>query len=152
MTLPATGTPAPDFTLPSTSGQPVSLFSLRGRKVLLAFFPAVFTRVCDAELCGFRDDFSDFTAADATVVPISTDTTERQREFKEAERLPMDLLSDADGRVSRQYGVYQEKRNRSERAYVLIDRDGMVRWRHVEEHGGFRRENAELLAEIAKLS
>lgn len=152
MTLPASGAPAPEFTLPSTSGQPVSLASLRGRNVLLAFFPAVFTRVCDVELCSFRDDFSDFTAADAIVVPISTDTTERQQEFKQAERLPMELLSDSDGRVSRQYGVYEEKRNRSRRAYVLIDRDGTVRWSHVEEHGGFRRENAELLAEIAKLS
>ncbi len=152
MTLPANGTRATDFTLPATSGQPLSLSSLRGRSVLLAFFPAVFTRVCDVELCSFRDDFSDFTAADAIVVPISTDTTERQQEFKETERLPMELLSDSDGRVSRQYGVFEEKRNRSKRAYVLVDRDGIVRWSHVEEHGGFRRENAELLAEIAKLS
>ncbi len=152
MTLPAVGAPAPDFTLPSTSGQPVSLSSLRGRNVLLAFFPAVFTRVCDAELCSFRDDFSEFASADTTVVPISTDPTGRQLEFKSAERLPMDLLSDADGAVSRQYGVFDAKRNRSNRAYVLVDRAGLVRWVHAEEHGGFRRENSELLSEIARLS
>ena len=151
MTLPATGAPAPDFTLPSTSGQPVSLSSLRGRNVLLAFFPAVFTRVCDAELCSFRDDFSEFANGDTAVVPISTDTTERQEEFKSAERLPIDLLSDADGAVSRAYGVFDAKRGRSNRAYVLLDREGIVRWAHAEEHGGHRRENEELLAEIAKL-
>lgn len=152
MTLPAIGVPAPDFTLPSTAGHPVSLSSLRGRRVLLAFFPAVFTRVCDAELCSFRDEFSEFASADTAVVPISTDPTERQQEFKSAERLPMDLLSDVDGAVSRAYGVFDAKRSRSNRAYVLLDRDGIVRWVHAEEHGGHRRENAELLAEIEKLS
>ena len=151
MTLPATGAPAPEFTLPSTSGQPVSLSSFRGRNVLLAFFPAVFTRVCDAELCSFRDDFSEFANGDTAVVPISTDTTERQEEFKSAERLPMDLLSDVDGSASRAYGVFDAKRGRSNRAYVLLDREGIVRWAHAEEHGGHRRENEELLAEIAKL-
>jgi peroxiredoxin len=152
MTLPVAGTPAPDFTLSSTAGRPVALSGLRGRNVLLAFFPAVFTRVCDAELCGFRDDFSDFASADTVVVPISTDSIERQQEFRSAERLPMDLLSDADGAVSREYGVFDAKRGRSNRAYVLIDGTGIVRWVHAEEHGGYRRENAELLAEIAKLS
>jgi peroxiredoxin len=63
----------------------------------------------------------------------------------------MDLLSDADGTVSRQYGVFDTRRSRSNRAYVLVDRDGVVRWGHAEEHGGHRRENAELLAEIARL-
>ena len=151
MTLPAPGAPAPGFTLPSTSGREVSLASIRGRNVLLAFFPAVFTRVCDAELCSFRDDFSEFATADTIVVPISTDSTERQREFKDSEKLPMDLLSDADGRVSRQYGVFVEARSRANRAYFLIDRDGIVRWAHVEEHPGKSRTNAEILAEIEKL-
>lgn len=152
MTLPLAGAPAPDFTLPSTSGQQVSLASLRGRTVLLAFFPEVFTRVCTVELCSFRDEFSDFAAAAAVVVPISTDPVDRQREFKEAERLPMDLLSDKGGVVSRRYGVFVEKRGRSNRAYFLIDRDGVLRWAHAEQHGGYRRENAELLAEIGKIS
>ena len=152
MTLPATGAPAPDFTLLSTSGQPVSLASLRGRMVLLAFFPEVFTKVCTVELCSFRDEFSEFATAETAVVPISTDAVERQREFKEAEGLPMDLLSDEGGVVSRRYGVFVEKRGRSNRAYFLIDRDGILRWAHAEQHGGYRRENAELLAEIAKLS
>ena len=152
MTLPPTGAPAPDFTLPSTSGQPVSLASLRGRTVLLAFFPEVFTRVCTAQLCSFRDEFSDFATAATAVVPISTDSVDRQREFKEAERLPMDLLSDEDGAVSRRYGVFVEKRGRSNRAYFLIDRDGILQWAHAEQHGGYRRENAELLAEIGKIS
>jgi peroxiredoxin len=151
MSLPAAGAAAPDFTLPSTGGTPVSLASLRGHRVLLAFFPAVFTRVCNAELCNFRDDFSEFASADTVVVPISTDSIERQNEYRAAERLPMELLSDAGGDVSRRYGVLDEARGRSHRAYVLVDREGIVRWAHAEEHGGFRRENAELLAEIAKL-
>lgn len=152
MSLPAAGAPAPQFALPSTAGTPVSLASLRGHRVLLAFFPAVFTRVCNAELCNFRDDFTEFATADTVVLPISTDTVERQNEYRTSEGLPMDLLSDTGGEVSRRYGVFDERRGRSNRAYVLIDRDGIVRWAHAEEHGGHRRENAELLAEIAKLT
>ena len=152
MALPPAGSYAPDFALPSTSGAVTSLASLRGRNVLLAFFPAAFTRVCTIEMCSFRDDIAQFASADTVVLPISVDPVQRLLEFRNTERLPMELLSDPDGEVSRRYGVYVAERGVSNRAYVLIDRGGTVRWTLAEEHGGHRRENAELLAEIAKLA
>jgi peroxiredoxin len=69
--LPAVGTEAPDFTLPSTAGADVTLSSLRGRPVLLAFFPAAFTSVCTAEMCALSEDYAAFEEAGAVVLPIS---------------------------------------------------------------------------------
>ena len=149
---PAVGTVAPDFTLPSTSGEKVALSSFRGRQpVLLAFFPLAFTSTCTAEMCAFRDDYGEFEARGVTVLPISVDATPSLKAYKEQYGLRTELLSDFRREVARAYGVLNEERFHSQRAYFLIDRDGIVRWAHVEEHGGFRRENAEILAEIAKL-
>lgn len=150
--VPAAGEVAPDFTLPSTAGGTVTLSSFRGqRNVLLAFFPAAFTSVCTTEMCAFRDDYDAFTGRDVVVLPISVDNTPSLREYKAKYELPVDLLSDLKREVSSAYGVLLPDRFVSNRAYFLIDRDGIVRWAHVEEHGGKRRENAEILAEIAKL-
>ena len=149
---PQVGDAAPDFTLPSTSGQPVTLSSLRGSKhVLLAFFPAAFTSVCTAELCAFSEDFDQFRGRDVEVFPISVDAVPSLREYRAKYGMQVDLLSDFRREVSAAYGVLNPERFNSRRSYFLIDRQGIVRWAHIEEHGGFRRENAELLAEIAKL-
>jgi peroxiredoxin len=72
MAMPPVGTPAPDFTLPSTSGQSVTLSALKGKKVLLAFFPLAFTSTCTAELCAFSEDYSRFQGADSVVLPIAS--------------------------------------------------------------------------------
>jgi peroxiredoxin len=149
--IPTPGHPAPDFTLPSTSGEQVTLSALRGRIVLLAFFPAAFTRVCTTEVCAFSEDFDAFASADVVVLPISVDATPSLKAYKSQYDLHVDLLSDFRRDVSRAYGVLNEERFNAKRSYFLIDREGIVRWAHVEEHGGFRRENAELLAEVAKL-
>ena len=149
--LPAVGSAAPDFTLPSTSGSEVTLSKLRGKNVLLAFFPLAFTRVCTAEMCSFTEDYGAFRDASTEVLPISVDSIPTLKEFKSKERISVDLLSDFKREVSRRYGTLLEDRFHSNRAYVLIDRDGIVRWTFAEETTGNRRENAELLERIRAL-
>ncbi len=151
MPLPTVGTPAPDFTLPSTSGQPVTLSALRGKNVLLAFFPLAFTSTCTAELCAFSDDFSKFQDANTVVLPISVDAVPSLKEFKAKERMTVDLLSDFKREVSRTYDVLLEDKFFSKRAYVVIDRAGVIRWTHEERELGHRRDDAELLAQLASL-
>jgi peroxiredoxin len=151
MPLPAVGSVAPDFTLPSTSGSDVTLSQLRGQNVLLAFFPLAFTRVCTREMCAFTEDYSRFQDANTVVLPISVDSVPTLKEFKAKERIGIDLLSDFKREVSRRYGTLLEDKFFSKRAYVVIDRQGVVRWTHAEEVTSTRREDAELLAELAKL-
>ncbi len=145
------GTPAPDFTLASTSGADVTLSALRGRPVLLAFFPLAFTSTCTAELCAFTDDHSAFEEAGVQVLPISVDAVPSLRAFKAKERLAVDLLSDFRREVSRRYGTLLEDRFYSNRAYVLIDGSGIVRWTHAEETPKDRRDSAELLTQVRAL-
>ena len=152
MPLPAAGAPAPDFTLPSTGGQPVTLGSLRGKNVLLAFFPLAFTSTCTAELCAISEDYGRFQDGNTVVLPISVDSVPTLREFKAKERITVELLSDFKREVSRLYGVLNDEKFYSNRAYVLIDGAGITRWAHQESNNGERRENSELLAELARLS
>jgi peroxiredoxin len=150
-TLPAVGSRAPDFTLPSTSGTDVTLSKLKGRNVLLAFFPLAFTSVCTAEMCAFSADYGQFRSANTDVLPISVDSVPTLKEFKAKERLTVDLLSDFKREVSRAYGTLLEDKFFSARAYVLIDPNGVVRWTFLEQTPGTRRENGELLDQLAKL-
>jgi peroxiredoxin len=149
--VPAVGQAAPDFTLPSTTGSSVTLSSLRGRNVLLAFFPLAFTSTCTQELCDMRDEWDQFATQDTVVVPLSVDSTPTLKEYKSKYSFKSDFLSDFKRDVARKYGVLIEDRFYSNRAYFLIDKTGTLRWVHVEEHPGQKRSNAELLAEIAKL-
>ena len=150
-TVPPVGTQAPDFTLASTSGKSVTLSSLRGKNVLLAFFPLAFTSTCTAELCDMRDDWDQFAGSDTVVLPISVDSTASLTEFKAKYSMKSDLLSDFRREVSRQYGVLIEDRFFSTRAYFLIDRDGVIRWEHVEANPSQKRSNQELFEQIGAL-
>jgi peroxiredoxin len=152
MSLIAVGQVAPNFTLYSTSGGQVTLVELRGRKVLLAFFPLAFTSVCTTEMCAFSEDYGKYADADTVVLPISVDSVPALKEFKAKEKLAFDLLSDFKREVSRAYGTLDEERFLSRRAYVLIDRDGVVQWAFVEETPGHLRQTSELLAELAKVA
>ncbi len=149
--LPAVGSPAPDFTLPSTDGTDVTLSRLKGRNVLLAFFPLAFTRVCTTEMCAFSDDYDRFRTANTAVLPISVDSVPALKEFKAKERLSVELLSDFKREVSRRYGTLLEDKFFSGRAYVLIDPAGTVRWTFLEETPSTRRENDQLLEQIQAL-
>ena len=150
--VPAVGSLAPDFTLPSTSGHAIMLSGLRGRNVLLAFFPLAFTSTCTEELCDMRDDWSQFASADTVVLPISVDSTPTLGEFKSKFAMTADLLSDFTRDISRRYGVLIEDRFFSTRAYFLIDRDGIIRWEHVEANPSHRRTNAELLEQVRAIA
>ena len=152
MSLIAAGQLAPDFTLQSTTGAPLALSELRGRKVLLAFFPLAFTSVCTAEMCAFSEDYGRFADADTVVLPISVDSVPTLKEFKAKERLAVDLLSDFKREVSRQYGMLDEERFLSRRGYVLIDREGIVRWVFVEETPAQFRKPDEILAQLAQIA
>ena len=151
-TVPAVGSPAPDFTLPSTAGSAVSLSALRGKNVLLAFFPLAFTSTCTKELCDMRDDWDQFATADTVVVPISVDSTPTLKEYKNKYSMRSDFLSDFKRVVARLYGVLLEERFYSNRAYFLIDRTGTIRWVHVEANPSEKRSNADLLEQIRTLA
>ncbi len=144
---------APDFTAASTSGSEVTLSSFRGkRNVLLAFFPLAFTGTCTKELVCFTEDFDQFADNGVEILPISVDSTASLREFKGKLQMKTELLSDFKRDISRAYGVLNEDRFYSNRAYFLIDKAGTVRWSHVESTNGQRRENSEILAAIQLLS
>lgn len=151
-TMPAVGSPAPDFTLPSTAGTDVTLSSLRGKKVLIAFFPLAFTSTCTTELLCFTEDFGAFQVADTVVLPISVDSIPTLREFKAKEGISVELLSDFKREVSRRYGTLLEEKFHTNRSYILIDRNGIVRWTYAEDIPKTRRENSELLERIRALS
>ena len=150
---PQAGDIAPEFTAASTSGSDVSLSSFRGkRNVLLAFFPLAFTGTCTKELSCFTEDFDQFAGKGVEILPISVDSTASLREFKNKLQMKTVLLSDFKRDISRAYGVLNEDRFYSNRAYFLIDKEGRVRWSYVETNNGQRRENSEILAAIKLLS
>ena len=149
---PTIGQPAPDFTLPSTGGGEVSLASFRGRQnVLIAFFPLAFTSTCTAELCQMSEDYAKFASAGTAVLPISVDMVPSLKAYKDKERMRVDLLSDFRRDASRAYGVLDEAKYHARRSYFLVDKAGTLRWSFIEAHDGNRRDDAELLAQIAKL-
>src|SRR4051794_20444944 len=92
---PEPGVLAPDFTLDSTSGTPVTLSSFRGKQpVLLAFFPLAFTSVCTTELCSFSENFDKFAGHNVAILPISVDSVPTLKEYKAKYEMKTDLLSD----------------------------------------------------------
>ena len=129
------GTNAPDFTLTNQDRQPVTLSGLRGKPVVLAFFPAAFSSVCTKELCTFRDSLARLNQADAQVFGISVDTFFTLKAFQTDQKLTFPLLSDFNKQVIRDYGVFNEDmiglKGIAKRAVFVIDKDGVVRHREV---------------------
>ena len=103
------GTRAPAFTLPADSGESISLSSLRGRRVVLYFYPKDDTSGCTAEACGFRDHWQAVTGAGAVVLGVSPDPVASHVRFKQKYQLPFPLLADTDHRVAEAYGAWGEK-------------------------------------------
>ncbi len=131
--LPVIGKPAPDFTLPSTSGQTVSLRQFKGKRtVVLFFYPEDDTPSCTKQACGFRDLTAEFEKAGAVVLGISADPMESHLKFRDKHRLPFELLSDPEAAASKAYGVWKQKNlygNKFmgiERTTFVIDRTGRI--------------------------
>jgi peroxiredoxin Q/BCP len=128
----AEGQPAPDFTLASDSGDPVTLSSLRGKPVVLYFYPADDTPGCTTQACGIRDAYGEFEDAGAVVLGVSPDDQGSHVKFKEKYALPFTLLADPDHAVAERYGAWGEKRNYGKtymgiiRSTFVIDADGKV--------------------------
>lgn len=100
------GEQAPDFTLKNDAGEDVSLSSLRGKPVILYWYPRDDTPGCTKEACSFRDAYGEFEQAGAVVLGVSTDDTKSHEKFKTKYSLPFTLLSDTDHQVAEQYGVW----------------------------------------------
>ncbi len=130
--LPAVGQPAPDFTLPSTSGGNVTLSGLRGGVVVLYFYPKDETPGCTKEACDFRDRTPELAKAGVTVLGVSNDDLASHRRFREHHALSFELLADTDAKVSKRYGVYGRQSvvgipyTGIQRTTFVIGRDGRV--------------------------
>jgi thioredoxin-dependent peroxiredoxin len=143
---------APDFTLPDQNGEPVTLSALKGKPIVLFFYPRANTPGCTVEACGFRDNYGKLTRAGLVVLGISPDTPKAQKNFHEKFELPYTLLADADKQVAVQYGVLKEKNMYGkkvmgiERTTFLISPDGKIShvWRRVKPEG----HSEEVLAQV----
>jgi len=124
--LPVIGKVAPDFTLPSTTGEPVSLKQFKGKKtVILYFYPKDETPGCTKEACEFRDYSAEFDKHNAVILGVSTDPMDSHIKFRDKHRLPFPLLSDEDAAISKLYGVYKQK-NLYGKKYMGIERTTFV--------------------------
>lgn len=124
------GTAAPDFTLPVTPDQKLSLHELRGQAVILAFYPADWSPVCGDQMALYNEILPEFQRFGAELMGVSVDGVWCHRAFAEARRLHFPLLSDFEpkGAVARSYGAYRTAEGVSERALFVIDKDGIVAW------------------------
>ena len=149
------GSTAPDFTLMNQERQPVTLSELKGRPVVLAFFPAAFSSVCQQELCTFRDSMGALNKANAQVFGISTDTFFALKAFQDQQHLNFPLLSDFNKQVIREYGVFNEDmiglKGIAKRAVFVIDKDGVVRYREVLEDARNEPNYEQVLGSVGSL-
>ena len=128
----APGQPAPDFAAPDQSGNLIELTSLRGQKVALYFYPKDDTPGCTAQACNLRDHQAELKAANVQVIGVSTDSEVSHQKFAQKYDLPFPLLADADQKIVRDYGVWQEKKNYGKtylgtvRTTFLIDENGII--------------------------
>jgi peroxiredoxin len=137
MTALKQGVQAPDFSLPTTPDQKVSLSEFRGRPVVLVFYPADWSPVCSDQLALYNELKAEFSEFDAQVLGISVDGIWCHLAFGKDRKLHIPLLADFEpkGAVARQYGVYREQDGESERAIFVIDAEGTIRWSYVSPVG-----------------
>lgn len=126
------GDVAPDFTLPTDDGSTVTLSQLRGRKVIVYFYPAAMTPGCTKQACDFTDSLDSLKAAGYEVLGISPDKPEKLAKFRERDALTITLLSDADRSVMTQWGAFGEKKLYGKvvqgviRSTLVVDEDGKI--------------------------
>ena len=149
------GQPAPDFELPNQDSEPVRLSDLRGRRVVLYFYPKADTPGCTTQACGIRDRGSEYDAAGAVVVGVSPDAVKDVKKFHDKQSLNFTLLADADHAVCDLYGVWGEKSMYgkkywgAQRSTFILDEDGVVR--HVIPKASPKTHDDEVLQALAEL-
>ncbi len=145
-----TGESAPDFTLKDGDGRDWKLSEHAGKIVVLLFYPGDNTPVCTKQMCSVRDNWADYAATGALVVGISTDSAASHKDFTEKYDLPLTLLSDSDGAVTKTYDARSWLPNRAARAVVVIDKDRIIRHHQVQSLSIFRPKDDEVLQAIRK--
>jgi len=126
------GDPAPDFTLPTDDGSEVTLSDLRGRKVIVYFYPAAMTPGCTKQACDFTDSLDALKTAGYEVLGVSPDKPEKLAKFRERDALTITLLSDQDKAVMTEWGAFGEKKMYGKvvqgviRSTIVVDEDGKV--------------------------
>jgi peroxiredoxin Q/BCP len=143
------GDPAPTFEAPATGGETISLESMRGKWVVLYFYPKADTPGCTRQSCSLRDGYQDIMAAGAIVLGVSRDTVDAQEAFKKKYNLPFPLIADADGTVAPAYGVLPKLVPLAKRKTFIIDPDGKIA--HVFSKVDVARHNDEVLAVLDRL-
>ena len=131
------GTPAPDFTLPVTPDQQITLSELRGRPVILAFYPADWSPVCGDQLALYNEILSEFHKHHAELLGISVDGAWCHGAYASQRKLHFPLLADFEpkGEVARRYGVYRTHEGTAARALFVIDAEGIIRWSYLSPAG-----------------
>lgn len=150
MSVPANGSPAPDFTARNQHGESIRLSALRGSPVMIIFYPWAFSQICRGELAEVRDHADELSSVGARVLAVSCDAMFTLRAFAEHEGLSFDLLSDhwPHGVVARRYGVFDEDRGCALRGSFVLDTSGMITWQVVSEIGE-ARQVAEMIRTLA---
>ena len=150
------GSKAPEFTLTNQDRQPVTLSAQRGKPVVLAFFPAAFSSVCQKEMCTFRDSMARLGKADAQVYGISVDTFFTLKAFQDQQKLNFPLLSDFNKQAIRDYGVFNDDmiglKGIAKRAVFVIDKEGIVRHREVLEDARNEPDYEKVFSSLAALA
>jgi peroxiredoxin Q/BCP len=150
------GDQAPDFTLPDQHGNPVTLSELRGKTVVLYFYPKADTPGCTTQACGIRDHRADYEQAGAVVLGVSPDPVKAVAKFDQKYDLGFRLLADEDHSVSEEYGVWVEKSMYgrtymgAQRATFIIDAEGVIR--HVIPKVTPKTHDDEVLAALGQLN
>lgn len=142
------GAVAPDFSLKDAGGAEWRLSERRGRVVVLLFYPGDNTPICTKQLCEVRDRWTDYVSTGAEVVGISTDSGASHERFTARHELPLRLLVDTGGRVSKLYGMSSWLPGRAARGVVVIDSAGVIRYRKTEPVSLFRPKTDNILDAI----
>ena len=158
-TAPKVGQAAPEFRLPYATQEKIyfkpeerlSLSSLRGKNVILAFYPADWSGGCTKEVCTLRDTFAELSKLNATVLGVSGDYVFSHHEWAKFHKLQFPLLSDHDHKIARLYGSFNEEYGFNNRTIFLIDKDGVVRYSNLEFKAGDINDYNKLREELAKL-
>ncbi len=151
----AVGHKAPEFTGVEAENKPFSLSSLKGKKVVVAFFPAVFSGVCDKEMCAFRDSLADLNHIGADVVGVSVDPRWSVNEFKKKYQITFPLVSDWDRKIVAAYGVEwpnfggMQGYTAATRSVFVLDKDHKVAWSWVTDQQGKEPDYAAVKAAVA---